>query len=489
MSQAQFLLFLIGIIPVANCLILNLCKDSQKLSNILSKFLPILFFTHLVGLLNNLNHDEVYIEIIETVRGVSLGFMANDITLKFLFLLNFIWIVFVFYSHRFLRLEGSKNINHVKIFFAIAVALVNLILIAQNLLTTLFFYNCLVLLCHFFAVKFLHKKETKFSYIFTFLLYLESLFFFFAIVATYKFTGRIDFMSNGILPDNISQTKIFILLILYLGGLFLSMALPSHLLHRDNITFNPLIVYALFFLSYAFSSLYIFVKILVFIFGLSNFSEAMLKIGFSYFEWIFLINLLISGVSLLLSKNLKSSFFYLFFNQFIFSLFAIFTFAIFDETKVYLALFSFLLSITLIFLCLSNLILFLEKSQDKSLKGLFYDLKITSILLAFACLNLLGLAPSIGVLEKFFLIKILFQKKIFLATAIFIVNFATLSLFTCRLFYLLLSKPELEKSEADLQLAKTIDFDSSLILTALITAIIVFLAVLFFPLLTNFFSI
>ena len=307
MTQAQFLLFLISIIPIANYMILSLCRDSEKLVNILSKFLPILFFLHLIGLSNSLNNNEVYIEIIETVRGISLGYMVNTVTLKFLFLLNFIWIIFVFYSHRFLLIEDNKLINQFKLFFAIAIALVNLIIIAQNLLSTLFFYNCLVLLCHFFAIKFLHKKETKYSYLFTFLLYLESLLFFLAIVATYKFSGRIDFMDNGVLPDHLSQTKLFILVALYLGGLFLSMALPSYLMHR-NVNLNPLIIYVLFFVSYAFSSLYIFIKILVFILGLDYFSQAIQTIGFKYFEFIFLANLLISGVLMLISKNLKSAF-------------------------------------------------------------------------------------------------------------------------------------------------------------------------------------
>ncbi len=488
MSQEQFLLLLIATLPLANCLILKLCSDSKKLVNIVSKFLPFLFLAQLIGLLNNLHHDEVYLEISEAVRGVSLGFAINDITLKFLFLLNFIWIIFVFYSHRFLRLEDGENPNEFKLFFALTIALINLILISQNLLTTLFFYNCLVLLCHFFAVKFLHKNETKFSYLFTFLLYLESMFFFLAIIATYKFIGRIDFVADGILPEKLNQAKYVTLLVLYLSGLFLSVALPSYLIHRNN-NFDPLIVYALFFLAYAFSSLYIFVKILVFIFGINGFAAIILKIGFSYFEWIFLANLLLLGALLLLSKNLKSSFFYLFFHQFIFTLFAIFTFALYDGARVYLALFSFILSMTLVFLCLSNIILYVEKSQDKSLKGIFFDLKITTFLLIFAILNLIGIAPGIGALEKFYLLKILVTKKLFLASAIFAVNCVTLILLACRLFYLFFSQSDDKKSEQNVLWAKNIDFDSSLILTALVTAIAILLSLIFFPLLTNFFSI
>lgn len=488
MTQAQFLLFLISVIPVTNYCILSLCSESQKLVNILSKFLPILFFLHLVGLSNSLNSNEVYIELIETVRGVSLGFMVNAMTLKFLFLLNFFWVVLVFYSHRFLTIEGSKNINQFKLFLALAVALVNLVLIAQNLLTTLFFYNCVVLLCHFFAAKFLHRQESKFSRIFTFLLYLESLLFFFAIVATYKFANHIDFVVGGILPDNLNQFKTVVLLLLYFSGLFLSILVPSYLLHR-RVNLNPLSVFGLFFLSYAFSSLYILVRIIIFIFGADNFSDAVGKIGFHYFELILLINFLILSVFLLLSKDFKSAFFYLFFNQFTFALFAIITFALYDEARIYLTLFSFLLSMALIFLCLSNFILYLEKAENKNINGLFYDMKINSILTLFALLNLIGIAPSIGTLEKFFLLKILIKQKLALGITLFVSNFFVIVILSCRIAYLLLWRQQVEKSDGDLQLAKNIDFDSGLILTTLVTAIAAFLAIVFYPLITNFFSI
>ncbi|NBV05728.1 MAG: hypothetical protein EBS06_00625 [Proteobacteria bacterium] len=483
MLKAQFLLLSISIIPLFNCLLIKLFQSSEKLINIISKLLPILFFLHLIGLLNGLNKGQVYIELIKSAPSISFGFMLDSITLKFLFLLNFIWIIFVFYSHRFLRLQDAKNLSEFKLFFAIAIALINLVFISQNLLTSLLFYNCLALLCHFLAVKFLYKKEDKFSYIFTSLLYLESLFFFFTIVATYKFSGRIEFSTNGILPKNLEQIKAAILLILYLGGLFCAVILPSYLLYR-KVSFDLLIVYVLFFLSYALSSLYILLKILVLVFSLSSFSQIILKIGLGYFDFILLLNLLISGAFLLLSKNFKSAFFYLLFNQLFFALFAIFTFAAFNQGKVYLVLLSFLLSITLVFFCFSNLTLYLSKAENKSLAGLFYDFKITMTLLAFALLNLIGIVPTISALEKFFLAKIILQKKIFLTAAIFVSNALILALFSCRLFYILLSKSEVTRSEHDLKLAKDIDFDSSLTLTALITAIMLVLALIlknFFP--------
>lgn len=484
MTQTQFLLMIIATIPFANCLLMKLCAESPSIISFINKFLPILFLTNAIGLYGNLKNDRSYLVISEAIRGISLGFAVDEIAVGFLFLLSFFWLIFIFYHHRFSQFSETKNSHDFEIFFILTVAFLNLVIISKNLLTTLFFYNCLVLLCHFFAVKFLHKNDTKFSRFFTFLLYLESIFFFLAIVATYKFTAQIEFVDGGIIPQNFDQTRYSLLLALYLSGLFLSVLLPCYLLYR-NINLDPLVIYILFFLAYGFSGLYIFIKLLNFVFGLQGFSLIIFKIGFGFFEWIFLLNIGVASLLLALSKGLKSSFFYLFFQQFLFALFSIIFFATYSKAKIYIGLFSFLFSITLIFLCISNFILYLNKTENKILNGIFYSLPVTSVLFIFGIFNLIGIIPAIGVVEKFFLIKIIFQKKLLLSGIILLVNLMGLGIFLWKIFY------PFHRQESQLQkndFAKEIDFDSCLILTALITAIAMFLGLIFFPSIINFFN-
>jgi len=485
MTQTQFLLLTIAAIPFANCLFARLWKDIPSLANFVNKLSPILFLINVVGLHGNIKHDNSYLVLAEAMRGISLGFAIDEIALIFLFLLSFFWLIFAFYSQSFLQIGEVKNADHLKVFFVLILAIVNLIIISKNLLTTLFFYNCLVLICHFFAVRFLHKSDTKISRLFTLLLYLESVFFFLAIVATYKFTAQIEFVNGGIIPQNFDQTKHSLLLALYFSGLFLSVLLPCYPLYR-NITLNPLVIYILFFLAYGFSSLYIFVKLLNFVFGFKGFTLIISKIGLNFFEWIFLINIGVASLFLLLSKNLKSSFFYLFFQQFSFVLFSVIIFVIFGKVKIYFSLFSFFLSLTLIFLCIANFALYLGKLKSSKLEGHFYDLKITAILFAFGIFNLIGIAPAVGAVEKFFLIKIIIQKKLLLSALILVVNFLGLSLFAWKaLFPLTRQKGQPENNDSAKEIARQIDFDSNLILTPLTVVIAMFLGLIFFPFLTN----
>jgi formate hydrogenlyase subunit 3/multisubunit Na+/H+ antiporter MnhD subunit len=485
MTQTQYLIFFISAIPLVNAFLSRLCFDLPRISNFTNKFLPILFFANLIGLTANLGHDSSYLLIAKTSADLYLGLVADKMSLGFLFLLNFFWLIFVFYSQRFLELIGAKNLSSFKIFFNLIIAFITLIILSKNLLTILFFYNCLILLSHFFAAKFLHKKNTKFSLFFTWLLYLESIFFFLAIVATYKFNGQIEFTASGLVSDRLDFGEYILLIFLYFSGLFLSVLVPFYLLYR-NISFDPLIIYTLFFLSYAFSSFYILFKLFGFVFGFHGLSIIMSGLGFGFVEVIFLANIIFASFFLLKNNGLKSSFFYLFFQQLVFALFSIITFAVFNESRIYLALLSFLLSLTLIFLCISNFVLYITRSEGKKFDGLFYDLRITSIFFIFAVMNLTGIVPGIGALEKFFLLKIIVKKKLFIAGGVFLVNFLSLLLFAWKIFYPLFARLEQPRSTSDIELIKNIDFDSGLILTPLIVAVVIFLGLVFFPLIINF---
>ncbi len=482
MTKTQLLLLTISLIPFINALVVKLWSNHKKLTNSLGKFFPILFLANLIGLYSNLNHDSSSLTLLGEIHTMALSLEIDSLSLKFLFLLNFFWLIFVFYSQHFLQISETKNFANLPLFFTLVVAFINLIIISNNLLSTLFFYNCLLVLCHFFATKFFYKKETKFSALFTFLLYLESTFFFLAIVSTYKFTGQLDYKSGGIIA-NLPASKIAFLLALYFIGLFLCLIFPCYIFYKNNAP-EPLVVYPFFFLAYALSSLYIFLKIIIFTFGFSGFSMAIDKIGFGVFEVIFLLNIATASMLLFLSRGLKSSFFYLFFQQFTFALFAVIFFAKFAENRVGLPLVSFLFSLTLIFLSISNFTLCLSKAENKSFEGIFYSLIISSSLFIFAMANLLGIGPGVGLPEKFFLIKTIFQKKLFISAMIVGLNFIGLVLFSWKIFYPLFLRQGEKKSQSDLDLARTIDFDSSLVLTGLVTAIGIFSGLIIFPFLT-----
>lgn len=489
MSEIETLLFLTITLPLINGLMIHFFKKSNLLVNIFYKSCPILFLMNLIGLFN-LDYHNVSFNLITASPIFNLAFVIDKMAMIFLCLLNFIWLIFVFYSSSFLKIEENKNSYEIKLFATFVFFAVVLNILAKNLITILFSYHLLLFFCYIFSSKFaflIKEKETIKLKLFGFLLYFLAIFFFFAVILTYKFGTEIGVFSIAEVIAEINMAKQFAIFSLYFLSLLSLSIFPLFLLY-SKFSENSLTNYLLFFVALAFVPLYIFIKIISVVFGFDSFAKLILELGFSYFEMMFLIIIFASSILLILSKNLKSSFFYIIFNQFAATSLILMAFAIFDNTKILLPLISFTLSITLIFLCLSNFILYLSKAEFKSIKNLFYELKITSFLLIFGFLNMLGIIPSIGMMQNFFLIKMIFTQKLSFFGIIFIVNFILMISFSFKMIYLLLTKVENSKSSSDLELMKTIDYDSGLILTSLVVALIILFSPIVFLIKNTLFS-
>lgn len=465
------LILAIAALPLFNCLG-SMLINNIKIKNFVEKFSMIAFFAILIGLYNKLEKLDSF-EIIALAPNLSMSFAINNTNVSYLFLLIFIWLAYGFYAERFLAISGNQNAPQFKLFFAFVIAFINLLVLANNLLTMLFAYNCLVLTCYFLTTKSLFKTQNNLTKIFTFLMFGEMLLLLFAIVITAKFGDQVAFNEEGVLSD-VNQIKTTCLFLLYFGAILTTILGSSYLLYYKNYDVDSPLSYLFLTLFLGFAKLYIFIKIISEIFGIGIFSLIITKIDPEIIALVFLINLAISIALLLFSRDFKAISFHLFFSQLVVAFFTIIVDAIYNEEAINSVLPDFILAITLVFLAFSNLILYLKKAQNKELNGLFYSMKITVLLLLFGFLNLSGVVPALGMMEKYFLLKIAAQNDLFLVQIFFITNSICLFLFTVKLFFPLFLKAETIKSEHDKKLAEKIDTASSLMLSALVVAVIIF---------------
>ena len=503
MNKTGILLLTTIFIPLINCLAIRFCQNSVKVLNFLTIAFPILFISNLAGLYQSFNYQEYNnIDLIKAYQGLSISFSADSLAINFLFLLSFIWLIFSFYLRGFLQINDQNKIQdesrslEFQKFFAILIALINFIILAKNLVTILFFFNCLIIWHQLFAADFMYrgfvktaKKKIPFSNILSnisstaicnFILYLQPVLLFLAIIITYKFSSNLEFNSKTAILANVENyqlAKYLPLFLLYFASLFLLNLFCAYLLYR-NINFNPLEILIFLVFSFGFVQLFIFYKLLTQIFGLELFGNLIKVIGGKYFYYIFSFNMLITASLAIFGRNLKSSFFYLFFNQLTASLFAIFLLGAAENNKIMVITTNFILSQLLVFLSLSNMVIFLRQSKNKQITGLFYKLKITVILMIFAVLNIIGIAPSIGMAEKLWVIKALFWQQSPLAAIIFVGNQLLLIIFAIRLFYSMFLSND-DCTEYEISLAKDTDLDSNLILSPSIVALFLILLLFF----------
>ena len=105
----------------------------------------------------------------------------------------------------------------------------------------------------------------------------------------------------------------------------------------------------------------------------------------------------------------------------------------------FISFFSFIINFILIFFCLASFEMYFKKSNEKSYVGLLKLMPVTSCILFFAILSLTGLAPSIAMIDKFFLITHIIKNKLYFSLFIYLLNFITLLVFAIKIFKIFLT--------------------------------------------------
>jgi len=488
MNNGKLLLFIIAFLPIISWWTLRFFRGSTGFYNFCYRLFPILY---LINIFQGTNYflEELHDFIIsESIRGSSLALYVDKISILFLFFVGFIWLLFAFYSKKFFEIINDKNSDYFKEFFVLIISLLNLLILSKNLFTILFFYVSLIVSSHFFSIKYFHKVENKLTKFFTFLLYFESFLIFLATVATFKINGQIEFVDKIILPLNYDEFFHGVIFLLFFFGLFLAMVIPFYVFFK-NINFDGLSLFIIFLMAYGFSSGFVFLKVINYIYGVKGFAVLAKTYSTRFFEILFLINLSITSFFIFRERDLKYSSFFLFVHQFNFLIFSILIHISGKFNYSFISFFSFILNFILIFFCLANFEIYFKKANEKSFEGLFYLMPITSCILFFSIFSLTGIMPSISTVDKFFIIVYIVKNKLFFSLIIYLLNFISLLAFSIKIVKIFFNKDNHQENNSKKNIiAKKIDFDSNLILTILSIAIICFVGLIFFSYIIQFLS-
>lgn len=406
--------------------------------------------------------------------GINAGFVFDKMSTLFLLLLGGLWLLTSLYASRYFAInnaiDNSEN-NHGYQFNVLLAALVQcsmLIMVSKNLISVVIFYQALAFVLYIFCRSFVHKSDTKSANYLAGSLFIGAIFLFLAAVASYKILGTTDFM-DVVKNYDLDSWSFAGLLTLYLLAIAVIAVLPIYWLYIDLYHLSPVLIVTIIVGGMGLNNLVILFKIINHLFVAKTFSFYVDQINQQYFlTAVLLANLFLSAGLAIFSKNLKKILTYLFFNQFIWvvSLFLIFRL---NTNQMAVVLLSFVLSQALIFFCISNISLYLSQAQEKTLNGIAYKLRITVILLAFALLNIVGLVPAIGLVEKYLIIKqIIIRNHALINGLIFLVNVALNIICIVKILYPMIEISSKNNNPKSYEVAKEIEYDLSLILPILL---------------------
>ena len=487
MTKTQFLLFFLTIIPLVSVFIISIMRDYPSITSKITVILPVFFLVNYFHLLNSyLTHDKNSLTLFNMSRDLTIGFFPEPISLTFLGLIALCWVAISYYANRYFLLNNDLKIVPFQIFLTLIIHFISLTILAKNLISVLLFYQSLIFCLYFFGTYFMQKRDIKVSYNLTFLALLSSFFFFLATVLTYKTTGQIDFIQSGVINNSLSVLNYIILLFLYLIGIALVAVVPIYLTYGNLYYLNPPSVIAIFIISYGLLIPLILLKVIIYIFGVEVFYSYIQNGGIKgILIAIITVNLIISATFAIIGDNLKKMLIYLFFNQLIFAVFSLLIMGL-AVHKAVLIIISFVLSQILIFFAIGNINIYLLGSEDKTINGIAYKLKITTAFLIFALVNLIGVGPGIGIIAKYFLLKQVIADHSFINCLIIIMNSALNIGCLLKIIYPMFDMGHKQASELSLGVAKKIEFNFGLMLPMILIASLMFFGFLFPGIIVNF---
>lgn len=467
MSKLQLIIFSPAIILFGAILFRKYADRANRIADLLFPSLALCFLFLLF------TADYGSLSILHFGQNLNLEFGLDKINKLFVILLGAVWLGFACYLPQYFILSGEKKCYQFNILCGVVIYFLSLIVLSKNLITVLLFYQLLAFVTYIFANYFSVKAGQKAAHNFGFFTLLAPIFLFFATSIIYKTVGTLQFTAGGVfVSENINLLKyviIFCFCILALGAIAFA---PLYLLYSNLYYLSAPVLLVILLFGLGLGNLLILFKIINYIFGANLFFTYFEKINYQNLLTVVIgFNLLIPALLAALSKNLKQTLIFLFFNQLIWMIF-VFLIVGFSPYKMTTSLFSFVLGFFVIFLAIGNINVYLLNSGEKNLNGAFHKLRLTIIGLILGLLNITGLAPTIGGMEKYLALKQILLDHNLIAFAVLLINTILLLVISIRIIYPMLEFPGQNQNPKHHEVAKDIESNLSLILPILIVGLI-----------------
>ena len=341
-------------------------------------------------------------ELIEVFPNVGLSFHIEPIGLVFSSIASLLWFVNSIYSIGYLRGNSEQNQTRFYAYVSLSIFAVMGIAFASNLFTFFLFYELLTFLTYPLVTHNGSSNAKQGGKIYLGILLFTSIcFLLLAICITYSFAATLDFIKGGILPNDLSNAEITILLLIFCFGVGKAALFPFHSWLPAAMVAPTPVSALLHAVAVVKAGVFGIIKIIVYIFGidyLQGISAISILTVLAGFTIIF------ASYKAMKSTNLKQRLAFSTVSQLSYITMAA---SLATPLAVAAAIFHLLShafgKITLFFAA-GSIYTSLHKSDIKEMRGIFYQMPITMICFSLGAFSMIGLPPTVGLLSKWFII-------------------------------------------------------------------------------------
>jgi multicomponent Na+:H+ antiporter subunit D len=403
--ESQSMLINIAIaLPLLAALLISITGRSPNLREAVSVVFGIALLATNIAIYQQWQSGAVlHYHWIDILPGLGLSFKVEALGILFALVASALWPVTVVYAIGYMRGHEEQNQTRFYAFFAIAISAVMAIAYADNLFALFVFYEVLSL-CTYPLVTHAGTEKAKRggrTYL-TILMGTSIAFFLPAMIFTWAVSGTLEFRLGGILPDELSDPVLSVLLALFVFGVAKAAMMPFHRWLPAAMVAPTPVSALLHAVAVVKAGVFSLIKILVFVIGLDRLQEIALT---DYLLYLAGAGVLLSSLIAMRQDNLKARLAYSTVSQLGYISLGVFlaTESGVIGSATHIAMHA-VGKITLFF-CAGAILVASHKSEISQMRGLGRQMPITMAAFFIGALSIIGLPPTGGTWSKWLLLN------------------------------------------------------------------------------------
>ncbi len=339
--------------------------------------------------------------LIEPLPGISIAFELEALGVLFALVAGLLWVVTSIYAIGYMRGHNEQNQTRFFAAFAVSISATMGIAFSANLFTLFLFYEILTLATYPLVTHSGTAEAKKGGRVYLGILLGTSIgFFLLGILATWVFTGSIDFQAGGILAGHIDPAWAGLLYALFLFGIGKAAVMPFHRWLPSAMVAPTPVSALLHAVAVVKAGVFTLLKVTIYIFG----SEFILSNDVTgALIWVAAATILIASMVAMTKDNLKARLAYSTVSQLSYIALGamLASKAGLIGASMHIAMHAFA-KITLFFAA-GAIFVASHKKRVSELNGLGRAMPITFAAFFIGTLSIIGLPPFGGMWSKWFL--------------------------------------------------------------------------------------
>jgi multicomponent Na+:H+ antiporter subunit D len=418
----ELLLLSVIVLPVAGALFIALAGERHRnlreaitLLTATLLFIVVLLLYQTVG-----SNTHPVIEIIEPISGLAVALTVEPLGILFALVCSFLWIITSIYSIGYMRGNNEQNQTRFYVCFALAIASTMGVAFSANMFSLFVFYEMITLITYPLVTHSGTEEAKSAGRMYLgYLLGTSICLLLLAIIWTWSITGTLDFVQGGVFDNEVPDSLLLILYVLYVFGVGKAAMMPFHRWLPAAMVAPVPVSALLHAVAVVKAGVFTILKLTVYLFGIDELANAGVA------DWLLYVagaTILIASIIALRQDNLKARLAYSTVSQLSYVMMATAILAPLSIFAAALHIAAHAFGKITLFFAAGSIYTASHKTEVSQLDGIGWRMPWTMTAFAIGSLSMIGVPPTAGFLSKWFMLQGAFTVENWIAIGIIVIS-------------------------------------------------------------------